>query len=97
MKGYGYFKGKQSNKHLVNYYMDENASNNTKNYHFMPMNYKIKYPNIHCQSLADCRVTGLSPLNCPPDVSTAPICLYNENYREGLYHHTNTHHMHYVY
>lgn len=22
MKDYGYFKGKQSNKHLVNYYMD---------------------------------------------------------------------------
>lgn len=85
MKDYGCVKGRQSNKHLVNYYMDENTSNNTKNYHLTPMNYKIykilqnktKYPNIHCQSLADCRVTGLSPLNCPPDVSTALICLYN--------------------
>lgn len=76
MKGYGYFKGKQKQAPCELLH-GQNASNNTKNYHFMPMNYKIKYPNIHCQSLADCRVTGLSPLNCPPDVSTAPICLYN--------------------
>lgn len=74
MKGHGYFKGGKSSKQLVNYYMDENASNNTKNYDFTPTN--SCFSNIHCQSLADCRVTGLSPLNCPPDVSTALICLY---------------------